>query len=111
MNFYRSFDMGTPAIRAIPAIPEPSNSEIAKIARVLSSITLSLAMLADAREGLPITPDQSSTAHSTLEPARTADRCGQTSPRIHVYSAGVQFFVMVRSVIESRPDLGAKNAR
>jgi len=62
MSFYRSFDMGTPAIRAIPAIPELPNSKLAGIARGLSPITRSLAMLAAACEGLPITPDELVTA-------------------------------------------------
>ena len=58
VSFYRKFDMSTPAIRAIPAIPEHPPSKLAGIARELSPITRSLAMLANACEGLPISPDQ-----------------------------------------------------
>ena len=58
MSFYEAFELPPRAIRAIRAIPAPSNSKIAEIARGLSPITLSLAMLADACEGLPITPDE-----------------------------------------------------
>ena len=62
VSFYRSFDMDTHAIRASSAIPEQPNSKLAGIAQGLSPITQSLAMLADACEGLPITTDELSTA-------------------------------------------------
>ena len=60
MSFYPDFKMPPPATPATPATPE--SSKVAKVARGLSPITHSLAMLADACEGLPITTDELSAA-------------------------------------------------
>jgi hypothetical protein len=76
MSFYSGFEMPPPATRATPAIPGVKSSKVAKVARVTSPIresssskvagvarglnptTQSLAMLADACEGRPITTDE-----------------------------------------------------
>lgn len=81
MSFYRSFHMGTPAIPAIPAIPKLPNSKLAGIARGLSPITRALAMLADACEGLTITPDELTTALGGDKAALDSGRLSQAQLR------------------------------